>query len=189
MENKDELASKSMHCARCEGKNIESTMEDYCFDYGVGKKQVELTAQVPVRKCVACGYEFLDEEADEAQHEAVCKHLGVMTPRQVSSLRNMYHLSRAQFAKVTALGEATIARWEKAVLIQNCAYDNYLYLLGFRENLKRITTRRSQELWEICRTTERPSFRCIEDTPELRAEQNSFQLHPALEGTVAECIS
>ena len=48
------------------------------------REAVELTAQVPVRTCNACGFQFTDDVAEEARHEVVCRHLGVMTPKEIS---------------------------------------------------------------------------------------------------------
>lgn len=181
MEKKNEAGTEVMHCGRCESKKIETAFEDYAFEYGVGENQVELTALVPVRKCQACGYQFLDEAADVIQHEAVCKHLGVMTPAQVSSLRGLYGLNRAQFAKITKLGEATLARWEKSVLIQNAAYDNYLYLLGWKENLDRIRSRGKETGAKQAMDGNKvvSKFREIEEvSEELARRQSEFELQP-----------
>lgn len=182
MEKKIEAATEDMHCGRCESKKIETTFEDYAFEYGTGKKQIELTASVPVRKCQACGYQFLDEAADDIQHEAVCKHLGVMTPNQVKDLRGLYNLSRAKFSKITKLGEATLARWEKSLLIQNAAYDNYLYLLGWPENLEKIRTRGKETGAKQAMDGHKivAKFREIDPTDEeLVRKQSDFELQPA----------
>lgn len=72
------------------------------------------------------------------QHEAVCKHLGVMTPGQIRQLRVNLGLSRTQLARLTGLGEATIARWERGSLIQNEANDRFLKLLAHKENIRRL---------------------------------------------------
>lgn len=181
MEKRNEADTEDMHCGRCESKEIETTFEDYAFEYGAGENQIELTASVPVRKCQACGYQFLDEEADDIQHDAVCNYLGVMTPAQVISLRELYGLNRAQFAKITKLGEATLARWEKSVLIQNAAYDNYLYLLGWHKNLKRICSRGEDAGAKQARDASKvlAKFREIDPTDEeLVRKQAEFELQP-----------
>jgi transcriptional regulator with XRE-family HTH domain len=114
------------------------------FPYGVGHNRVELTAHVPVRSCAACSFEYYDGEAEDARHEAVCRYLGVQTPAEIETLRKSLHLSRADFADLTQLGEATIARWERGALIQNAANDSYLYLLHWRENIDRLIAMRQQ---------------------------------------------
>jgi DNA-binding transcriptional regulator YiaG len=97
-----------------------------------------LTARVPLRTCTKCGFEYFDEEAEDARHAAVCRHLGVQTPAEIEALRKKYGLSRVEFADLTQLGEATIARWERGALIQNAANDRYLYLLRWEENIERL---------------------------------------------------
>jgi DNA-binding transcriptional regulator YiaG len=65
-----------------------------------------------------------------------------MTPAEVRAVRQKAgSLSRAEFARITRLGEATIGRWERGELIQNAANDQLLYLLTFPENVVRLRDR------------------------------------------------
>ncbi len=152
-------------CPNCGAKDIRTTWMDDTFPYGVGADAVQLTARVPLRTCAACGYQYYDEEAEDVRHEAVCRHLGVQTPAEIQALRKKYGLSRAEFANLTKLGEATIARWERGALIQNAANDLYLRLLRWEENVERLrdmdeeATRRSrpvtggwEEVWQEMRS-------------------------------------
>ena len=111
------------------------------FAYGTGKDCVQLRAAVPLRTCRDCGFQFTDHHAEGARHEAVCRHLGVMTPREVEAVRTRLGMTRAAFADLSRLGEASLARWEKGLLIQNAANDQLLYLLRFPENVKRLRSR------------------------------------------------
>ena len=99
---------------------------------------VELNVTLPVRICKSCGFEFLDHEAETLQHEAICEHLGVLTPKEIEGVRKMHGMSRARFSAVTGLGEATLNRWENAILIQNTANDRYLRLLALPDNIRRL---------------------------------------------------
>ena len=103
------------------------------FTYGVGSSGVDLTVSLPVRVCGSCGFEFLDHEAEVLKHDAVCAHLGVLTPREIRGIREINDMSRAAFAKVSRLGEATLNRWENGILIQNPANDRYLRLLTLQD--------------------------------------------------------
>lgn len=133
-------------CAMCGSQKIKTSLDDYSFSYGTGANKVELSAKIPVRVCEDCGFTYRDSVADAKCHEAVCRHLNVMTPDQIKSLRKKIHdLTQADFAKITRLGEATISRWERGVLIQNEAYDNYLYLLGWPDNLNKLAQRAKGE--------------------------------------------
>lgn len=128
-------------CPSCDGHNVTTTLEEQRFTYGTGERAVELKVHVPVRHCADCDIDFTDGFAETLRHAAVCEHLGVMTPDEVSSVRKAYGLSRAEFARITKIGEASIARWENATLIQNGAYDQLLFLLTYPENFERLRKR------------------------------------------------
>jgi putative zinc finger/helix-turn-helix YgiT family protein len=156
-------AQESQVCPNCGSKDIRTTWIDDTFSYGVGANPVQLTAHVPLRICTACNFEYYDEEAEDLHHEAVCRHLGVQTPAEVQALREKYGLSRAEFANLTKLGEATIARWERGALIQNTANDRYLRLLHWEENLKRLRDMEEGRKAGGCRMSECLQFECGED--------------------------
>src|SRR5207244_12321620 len=120
---------------------VSSAVAHTCAD-GLDENSVELTANVPLRHCNACGFEFLDDAAEDAQHEAICEHLQVMTPAQIRSLRQLHNMTAAEFADLTRLGVASILRWENGRSIQNAAYDDYLYFLGFDAHIARLRRRR-----------------------------------------------
>lgn len=136
-------SDEALICGMCGSRNIETENKEHTFPYGVGEAQEELSAIVPVRVCKSCGFQFLDYLAEEACHDAVCRHLRVMTPKQIKALRKMHNLTQADFAKITGLGEATLSRWERGVVVQNEGYDNYLYLLGLGDNLDAVRKRRT----------------------------------------------
>ncbi len=164
-------------CPECGKGNLTVHEMEYKFPYGVGENRVELSATVPAKTCSDCGFTFLDCTAEQKCHEAVCQHLGVMTPSQVLKLRELHNLSQSQFADVSGLGVATLSRWERGVVVQNQAYDNYLFLLGFRENLELIRNRRSRGLRNGVGGPETTlEFRKLTVTPELRERQDRFDL-------------
>jgi putative zinc finger/helix-turn-helix YgiT family protein len=141
-ENSRSVSGKGVFvCPGCGGKNVETSQEEYRFTYGTGEDGVELSVEIPVRMCAACGFSFHDCVAEDICHAAVCQHLGVMTPGQIRDLRTLHGLTQAEFAEVTKLGEATVSRWERGVVVQNQAYDNYLYLLGLGDNFSALRDR------------------------------------------------
>lgn len=172
-----------LSCPECGSKRIVTETVDHRFPYGQEDTAVELSARIPVRRCEECGDEFLDYEAEDLMHEAVCRHLHVMAPSEVRAIRQQCGcLSRAEFARITRLGEATIGRWERGELIQNAAYDQLLHLLTFPENLIRL--RKCVEKAEpaaapraVAATTRR--FRVLDETPELATKAASFILNTA----------
>ena len=151
---------------------------EHTFTYGIGDAAVELTVTLPVHVCPSCGFECLDDEGETLKHEAVCAHLGVLTPDEVRGIRKTYGMSRAAFAKVTGLGEATLNRWENAFLIQNAANDRYLRLLKDANNM-RLLKRLTAEPAGPSSTTSTGRFRVIGVSPEGRQQQSGFALCPA----------
>jgi transcriptional regulator with XRE-family HTH domain len=110
-----------------------------------------------------------------------------LTPAEITAIRERYHLSRAEFARLTRIGEASLARWEGGLIIQNGSIDQLLYLLTFSENLDRLRHRRADEPMPV-RTEEaeqpseepesRPRLRALHVTPEILREKDSFELVP-----------
>ena len=135
------FASEPLRCASCGASSVGTEMVVEEFAYGTGEDSVQLRATVPMRTCRECGFQFTDHHAEDARHDAVCRHLGVMTPREVEAVRTRLGMTRAAFAEITRLGEASLARWEKGLLIQNPANDQLLYLLRFPENVERLRSR------------------------------------------------
>lgn len=133
-----------MTCAVCASGRLTDRMEVEDFPYGTEGDPVILKARVKVFQCKDCQFEFTGHQAVKARHSAVCRYLGVMTPTEIRNLREQYGLSRADFAFVTRIGEASIGRWEAGALLQSRAYDNYLYLLQYEENLVRLKNRSNQ---------------------------------------------
>ncbi len=171
----------NLSCPECESKRITTENIKHRFPYGKDADAVELSACIPVRRCGECGDEFLDSEADDLMHEAVCHHLHVMTPSEVQAIRKQcVGLSRAEFTRITRLGEATLARWERGALIQNAAYDQFLYLLTFAENMIRLRKRvdnagLAEVPKDIAATTQK--FPSLNVTPALTTEAGLFNLN------------
>jgi putative zinc finger/helix-turn-helix YgiT family protein len=111
----------------------------YDFEYGSGGSAVTLQVELPIRRCDTCDFEFLDQEGERIKHEAVCRHLGVLTSTEIRGIRERYGMSRASFAELTGLGEATLNRWENGVVIQNPANDRYLRLLSMPDVFGRLS--------------------------------------------------
>jgi putative zinc finger/helix-turn-helix YgiT family protein len=172
-----------MTCAACGAKTIRTIYETDTFLYGEGSQAVALNASIPVRLCDSCGFRFTDDVADEARHLAICRHLRVMTPSQIVSIRKRYDLSRAEFARLTRIGEASLARWENGEFIQNPANDSLLYLLSFSDNVERLRSRNFSTI-ESSRAgllpkevgESRVRLRALEPTSELILAAERFEL-------------
>lgn len=168
--------SEKILCPVCESKSIVTQMRQESFPYGSGKEEVTLSAVVPVHSCQDCQFQFTDEQADQAKHNAICKHLEVMTPSQITWIRQQHNLSRAEFARVARIGEASINRWENALLIQNPAMDQYLYLLSFPENFERVKERNDHSFLIASTDFDQDSnpFIFLEITEDLEQEAKAF---------------
>ena len=167
---------QSRRCPICDGP-AETLWCLHEFTYGVGDDAVELSTDLPYGQCAACDFEFLDFDGERCKHEAVCKHLGVLSPWEIKAIRLRYRMSRAEFARLSGLGEATLARWEKGLVTQNRANDRYLRLLaqpGGIERLLAATQTSSGDARRAAPLAQR--FRAVRITNELRQEQQIFKL-------------
>ncbi len=167
---------ENINCPDCGSSRVSTRLTPHAFTYGVADEAVELQCILPVRSCAECGWEFVDEAGEAIRHEAVCRHLNLLTPREVLELRESVG-TQAQFRELTGIGEASQSRWETGASLQTKAYDNYLFLLQFHDNVGRLTMRRRSSDAD---NAERGAgaFRCI-DIRRYRLEQQDFQLRPA----------
>ena len=171
-------------CPRCDEPSVVTYRHEHGFNYGSGETAVKLHVELPVRRCTACEFQFLDHEAERIKHDAVCRHLGVLTPSEVRRIREDRGLTRSAFAQLTGLGEATLNRWENGTVVQNPANDRYLRLLGTPagwSQLVRLATPGASEqapAREPGVNTPGP-FRILEATAALRQRQGDFNLEPA----------
>ena len=96
----DEDVQHGPTCFECDAP-ADTKWQKHTFTYGLGDSAVELPVNLPVRICSSCGFEFLDHESEILKHEAVCVHLGVLSPKEIRAIREAYGLSRNEFAQVT----------------------------------------------------------------------------------------
>ncbi len=133
------IENRDYACPQCGEKGAVTTSSYlHTFRYGSGESAVDLTVELPLRRCSSCEFEFLDDEAECLEHEAICAHLGVLSPKEIRGIREAYDLSRNEFVQVTGLGEATLNRWENGIIIQTLANDRYLRLLALPLNMQRL---------------------------------------------------
>ena len=172
----EDRSKVAIQCPDCNGP-IRTENVLHKFKYGVGPDAKDLVCTLPVRICDACGNEYVDEEGEEIRHETVCRHLGVLPPREIQRLRERYG-TQAAFANLTGIGEASLSRWETGASIQSKAYDNYLRLLHRPENVHALLSRSRHALADE-QSPRTYRFRCIEVNRTRLACQAGFQLRPA----------
>ena len=177
---KYETLDAGMTCAACGGINLRHRIETDEFEYGAGEDAVILSVDVVVFSCRDCELEFTGPSAVAARHDTVCRHLGIMTPREVKDVRVRHGLSRQAFAAITRLGEASVARWEAGSHFQNRAYDSFLYLLCYKDNFWRLKNRHAIVVAENDHAADEKEsnfrHRLIRRTPKLTREQGAFEL-------------
>jgi putative zinc finger/helix-turn-helix YgiT family protein len=180
----EKSAVEVKECPSCGASSLLPIQREDKLPYGHGTDAVTLKVALPAFRCTECGFEFTDSNAEILRHEAVCKHLGVMTPREIALLRKRYELSRAQFAEATRIGDASVARWERGEFIQSGAHDQLLYLLTFPENMLRIRTRAHREsLMNAHRNADLrvkslSQFRSLKEVDVKLREARCFELRP-----------
>ena len=125
-------------CARCGAEAVDTVEHRHTFRYGAGESAADLTVDLPVRRCRTCGFEFLDRESERIKLEAICDHLGVLSPSGIRGIREGYGMTQAEFAEVTGLGTATLVRWENGSMNHTRAYDRYIRLLESPEVMRRL---------------------------------------------------
>lgn len=165
-------------CDRCGASPVRVTEQRQTFTYGEQPNAAELTVVVPVYSCQVCGAEYTDFVAEELRHDAVCRHLGVLTPAEIRAIReNQYGLSRERFAEETKLGIASIQRWESGALIQNKANDLYLRLVAYLNSLdllQQVAEGRALKLQSNPPTPKDRRFLYVMPTPQSQARGRDF---------------
>ncbi|RKG48045.1 hypothetical protein D7X30_41150 [Corallococcus sp. AB011P] len=126
------FSSKHPSCAACGEPSLIQIQTKQQFPYGLEAEQVLLSAEVPAWHCSSCDFEFTDGDAEELRHEAVCRHLGLLSPREIREIRSNHQMTQSEFAEETGFGEASIKRWELGLNLQNKSADKYLRLLRER---------------------------------------------------------
>lgn len=169
------LYDTELLCPICGSNNIRTEWRTETFNYGEGTSAAELSAHLPVRHCGACGSEYLDEHAEELRHTAVCRHLQILPPQEIVSIREGYGLSQDEFSRLTRIGRASLTRWENGSIFQNGANDSLLFLLQYAENLDRLRYRFSTEK----AISAKRKFRALSAESERSAmnEGKNFSLH------------
>ena len=123
-------------CDEC-GHDLMTTWHDHTFQHGSNEVAASVTVRLPVRRCGHCDFDFLDDEGERLKHEAVCRHLGVLTPEDIRRIREHLGLSRSALAKLTGVGEALLSQWENGIKIQSPRYDRCLRTLSATPPLHR----------------------------------------------------
>ena len=177
----DDEGDVNLLCPECETL-VNTEWQTINFEWGLKEPRARLSARLPVRICPKCGFSYLDYVGEDLKHDAVCRHLNVLTPREIKQIRTSHRMTRTEFAKLTGLGEASIGRWERGELIQSVANDRYLRLLAATDGVLRLrdaiqnTTEEEEEAAEDFT----PEFRIVSQTEQSRIDRSNFSLRTNL---------
>ena len=71
------VVGEGVRCPDCAGAAA-TARHRHVFRYGADESAVDIAVELPVRRCGACGFEFLDEEGERLKHEALCRYLRLL---------------------------------------------------------------------------------------------------------------
>lgn len=167
------LGRENRECDDCGAMAVTRRIEQQEFDYGVGADAVRLVADVPVWACAECGSAYMDEEGMTARHDAVCRHLKVLTPSEVRIVRG--ELTRQEFHDLVGIAPASMKRWEGGEQIQTTAMDLLLRLQKDPVGACRIRDIRRQQDMNADEKPKIPKFK-TNFPPEVIERSQNFQL-------------
>lgn len=111
-------------CDCCGADAARLVRERVPFLYGDEGNAVTLYADMPVWSCDACGERYTAEGAEEAERDAICTHLGRLTPAEILSARQRAGLTQSELAEALGVGRVSVARWETGQQLQSGIYDS-----------------------------------------------------------------
>jgi DNA-binding transcriptional regulator YiaG len=116
----DEPIVPILKCPECSSFNVRTEWREQTISHGAFQVA---DAKLPFRVCRACDAEFTDSAAETAKHEALCWHLGVMTPAEVRTMRRSLNVSVAEFSHVVGLPSARVAEIEQGLAFADARED------------------------------------------------------------------
>jgi len=135
---------RKLECPFCGHMVMHEVTREITFHYGVDDS-VAITVTMPLWVCERCDSAFMDWRGEKIEHDAICRHLGLLTPAEIRGIRERYGLTQAELARLMGFGERSIKRWEKGGLFQNASADRFLRLIDddpeVIEKLRRIAER------------------------------------------------
>ncbi|MCY3627623.1 MAG: type II toxin-antitoxin system MqsA family antitoxin [Gammaproteobacteria bacterium] len=179
--NSNIVSSPKETCPLCGSEQVTRKIHGYDMEYGSGEEIAKIWVKIPLYNCPQCKIEYKNWEAEEIEHNALCKHFGVLNPDEIKQIREKYQMKRNAFAQLTGIGEASLSRWEKSLNIQNIANDRYLRLLRNPEIFKEL-----QSIVHVLELSDLDSdeniipFRHIQQRRDLGSTHTKFELRKAI---------
>ena len=142
------MTQKIRRCPICGHSPLKPTLVERTFEFGTEEQEpVTIHAHdVPIEVCDNCGESYSGPETARAEHEAICRELGLPTPAEIVSLRERLHLSQDKFAELTGINQGTLSNWECGRSLPNRAMARYLQLLDALPETIQVLTKTSAQL-------------------------------------------
>lgn len=125
-------------CPDCESSHLVNKFENEAMEYGAGDSATIINVAIPVTHCLNCGFSFTGSDAANLRHDAICRHLNLLTPLEIRQLRVSLGLTQEGFSKLSGIGVASLGRWEASQLLQSKSHDKLMRLMGNAQNIKQL---------------------------------------------------
>ena len=130
----------------------------------------------PYDYCASCDLEFTGPEAEERQHDAICKAMGRLTAMEIADLEANLGCTAKEFCDLLGIGEASLRRWKRRASIQDASNDRLLRIAQHptgRAVLREIAEDTARSAVVIPFSSRSLS---TEQVDEIRAEGRKFRL-------------
>jgi putative zinc finger/helix-turn-helix YgiT family protein len=82
--------------------------------------------ELRIPKCRSCGELIFSNSVDDQIIQALRSRVHILTPEQIKAGRKALGLKSKDLAERLGVAAATVSRWEKGMMIQSRAMDNFL---------------------------------------------------------------
>ena len=113
------------------------------------KEWDEVSFYAPVLDCSTCEKEVFAPEFHKIEHEAMCIAAGVLTPEEITDIRNKLEWGKNNkiFSLILGFGSSTIARYESCGSIPSKVHNRILTLLKFPNVAQEFEKGEEYEKW------------------------------------------
>lgn len=130
-----------MSCPVCDVGTLTSHQEAMTFEYKGHKTTFEATL---VFTCSNCHESFLDPHNERERQQRLTDERrrvdGLLTSQEIKAIRQQFHMTQTEFAKMLRVSEKTFARYETGQATQGYAMDDLLRILRDFPETSRVIT-------------------------------------------------
>ena len=122
-------------CPLCHGTNID--ISERVTEISATKTSRQVSYKRPEISCRDCEMTYEASEARQAEHDATCISMNLVTPIEMKQIRKDNGMSAETFARFLGFGLSSIKRWEARYTFPNRSCSNLIKLI-FMEGLEVI---------------------------------------------------